>query len=537
MANLLQSAIGIRTLRRAACFLAANRASNPFHRSFYVQWDAWKSSGNFDFTAFLGSLNATVQDDLLSFGTLLEQLGCGKDETFEDQTIYVDGTSGSDTTGDGSLARPFQSMGFVSDLPHNINHVLNMVLLSNVTENNPLIFTHNIGPGGCINIIGQGPPTTVVTSTGAGPFTLTGVTNLNDAGFELATAEAWTADELYGYWILFTTGPFVGFACPIAGNDAAGNVYTRDFYSGSPGVGNQFIVVRPGHTLSCPAWDLNCKAPAMLSVFKQESRFGIYNLELAIGGGALWQERTFNVRNECHTSLSFVRVGHVNLNNVFALDSPINYDLNYDTANVPTLANTGITNLEWDTANGGNVGLLLYNSAWPPIANYVPIEATIGNGITDQNRSIWGVTGRGRWALVGQYGTLQRCCAGQFHSLYNAGGRMSYCLFWGDVDNTFRQDSGQNELSFCYFKSGASCIQVRSGDIVLQGCSSGGAGQFTQFGIQFTGSARVLTTTDPAPLVGAAGQLDFPALGASLHPVANNTQTADALGNWETWAG
>jgi hypothetical protein len=535
MANLLLTALGQRTLRKAACWLAANRASSPFHRSFYLAWDAWKSSGSFDFSAMLDSLNPTVQDDLLSFGTLLEELGCGVDETIEDQTIYVDGTSGSDTNGDGSLTRPFQSMAFVSDLPHNINHIVNLVLLSNVTENNPLLFDHNIGPNGCINIIGQGTPTTVLTSTGAGPFTLTGVTNLNDAGFELATAEAWVADELYGSWILFTTGAFTGYACAISGNDAAGNVYTRDFYTGSPAIGNQFIVVRPAVTLSCPVWDLNCKAMPSLSFFRQQSRFGIYNLQLALGAGAPWIEKIFTVRNQCHTTLSFVRVGHTSLNYVTELDSPINFDLNYDTANIPTLAGSGIINLESETINGGNVGLLLYNSAWPPIADYVPVEAVIGNSIFDQHRSISCVTGRGRWVFAGQYGRIERCAMGKGYTAYSASGQQEYCLYWGAVDNTFQQNSGSNELRFCYFLAGVSCIQIRAGDLILEGCSSGGAAAFTGYGIDYVGSARVLTTTDPAPITGATGDNNFPVLGATGHPGAVNSQVADALGNWISW--
>lgn len=541
MANLLLTALGQRTLRKAACWLAANRAAYPFHRSFYLAWDDWKTSGNFDFSTMLNNLNPAVQDDLLQFGALLEELGCCSDSTIEDLTIYVDET-GSDTDGDGSAARPFASLGFVEDIPHNVNHIVNIVLTSNIVENDPLIFDHNIGPTGCINIIGQGTPDTVNTSNGLGPFTLTGVTAYNTpntAGFEFTVAAPWAVDELYGTWILFTTGAFTGYSCPIAGNDGAGNVYTRFFYTGAPNIGDQFIVVRPTHTLSCPAWDLNCKGPPMLSVFKQQSRFGIYNLEIALGGGVTWQQRVFNVRNECHTTLSFVRVGHTNLNYPFAFDAPINHDLNYDTANVPTLANSGIVNLEWDDANGGNAGASLYNSSWPPLPDYSKVEAQIGNCVTDPNRNIFGITGRGKWFLVGQYGVLSGCLAGELVSLYGAAGRISRCLLYGDkahvgAADCFTQESGCNQLHFVYFLGGSNCISVENGDIVLKGCTAGGAATFTGYGIEFTGSARVLTTTTPATITGATNDLSFPVLGGAVHPGVG-LQQADLLGNYESY--
>jgi hypothetical protein len=541
MANLLLTALGQRTLRKAACWLAANRASLPFHRSFYLAWDAWKTSGSFDFSAMLDSLNPAVQDDLLSFGMLLEELGCGVDETIEDQTIYVDGTNGSDTNGDGSLTRPFQTMAFVYDLPHNINHIVNMVLLSNVTENNPLIFNHNIGPTGCINIIGQGPPDTVVTSIGAGPFALTGVTAFNTpntAGFEFATGLAWTTDELYGAYILFTTGAFTGYACAIAGNDGAGNIYTRGFYTGAPAAPNQFIIVRPAKTLSCPAWDLNCKGPPFLSVNKQQSRFGIYNLELAIGGGATWQQRVFNVRNECHTTLSFARVGHVNLNYPFAFDSPINHDLNYDYPNIPTLAASGIVNLEEIDSNGGNAGVLLYNSVWPPLPDYSKVEAMVGNCVTDPNRNIFGITGRGHWYLMGQYGILAQCACGVVTSLYGAAGRMRRCLYYGDpahvgAADCFSQQSGTNELYFGYFLGGTNCISIANGDIIQNGCNAAAAPAFTGVGMEFSGSGRILSQTSPATITGA-NDISFPVLGVVAHP-GLGAQQADALGNYESY--
>lgn len=537
MANLLLTALGQRTLRKAACWLAANRAARPFHRSFYLTWDAWKSSGSFDFSAMLDSLNPTVQDDLLSFGMLLEELGCGSDETFEDENIYVDGTNGSDTSGDGSSTRPYQTMAFSRDLPFKINHKTNILIMNNVTENGALIFDHHFGENGCLNIIGVGAPTTVNTSIGMGPFALTGVVAYNapnTAGFELQTGLGWAADELYGYHILFISGGFAGQACAILGNDAAGNIYTRHFYTGSPAAGNQFLIVRPSNTLSCPAWDLNCKGLPSLSVFKQQARFGIYNLELAIGGGALWQQRVFNVRNECHTIISFVRVGHTNLDYVTSIDSPLNQDLNFDTANIFTLSGSGLSNLEGPTlSNGGNCGMLLYNSGWPPV-DYGRVEAQIGNCVTDPNRDIHGVTGRGKWYLVGQYGTLTKCAAGQMVSIYGANGRPTRCLYWGDGTYCFLQESGGNQLHFAYFKSGVNAIQIENGDLVLKGCTAGGAAAFTGHGIDFTGVGRVLTTTSPATITGAVGDLNFPVLGTVAHP-AVGVQAADALGNFESY--
>jgi hypothetical protein len=541
MANLLLTALGQRTLRKAACWLAANRASYPFHRSFYLAWNDWKTSGNFDFSAMLNNLNPTVQDDLLQFGALLDELGCCSDSTIENLTIYVD-ENGSDTDGDGSSDNPFASFAFVENLPHNINHIVNIVITSNVVENNPLIFDHNIGYGGAINIIGQGTPNTVTTSLGAGPFTLTGVTAYNTpntAGFEFTIAGAFGADELYGTFIKFVTGGFTGFACPIAGNDGAGNIYTQHFYTGSPNIGDQFIVIRPTHTFSCPAFDLNCKGPPMLSVFKQQTRFGLYNLEIAMGGGATWQERVFNVRNECHTTISLVRIGHVNLNYPCALDAPINHDLNYDTANIATLAACGITNLEWDSANGGNVGASIYNSVWPPLPDYSKVEVQIGNCVTDPAKNIAGITGRGKWFLLGQYGVLSGCLAGELVSLYGAAGRISRCLLYGDKSHVaaadcFTQESGCNQLHFVYFLGGTNCISVENGDIVLKGCTAGGAATFTGYGIEFTGSARVLTTTSPATITGATNDLLFPVLGAAVHPAVGNQQ-ADLLGNYESY--
>lgn len=533
MANLLSTQSGREFLYKMACFLGRERMSRNLRRTFYQAFKAWENTANFSLTNFLGSLNPIVQDEIESLGNLLGAIGCFDGTTSTDMNIFVNGSTGSDLTGDGSAAFPYQSLAFLSSghFPHFINHNVRILITGTVTAP-ALHLEQEIGPAGCLSLIGVGAPTIFDTSVGSGPFSLTGMTAYGSpvAAYKFDFAETFTVEELYGKWIRFETG-----AVGIRGNvlqcheNEANAIWTRFGYTGTPATGNTISIVEPAATIILPALDLQCSGPTYRDNGYRAARVNLMNVNIDIRG-SVNKYNQVRIRNSCHTNVSFVTlIAEAGQSGYCVLESPLNQYKSWD-PDVVTYSGTGITNQDVYYSVSTNSGFLLYNTDWPPVS-FTPEECRILPGAQD----IAGIDSRGRVIASNYFGAIHMSSIGYIQIIEGGSGVLQQCLLSGRTTEAtvYMLQGNFLELNINYFKGGKSCIKVRNGDLWLSTNSAGGITEFTDYGLEFSpGQARVFCATDPTPLIGNTGQILFSnAVGAPVvWPTAGTIKT-DALGN------
>ena len=532
MANLLATQKGQELLYKMACFLGRDRMSASLKRTFYQAFKAWETSQTFSLTQFLGSLNPTIQDEIESIGDMLGAIGCFEGATSEDMDIYVNGATGSDLIGDGSASAPYQSLSFLSGhFPHYINHNVRIMITGTVTAP-ALHFEQEIGPAGCLSILGVGAPTVVNTSVGVGPFSLTGMTSYGSpvAAHKMDFAETFTVEELYGKWVKFETGSLglSGNVLQIHENEAHA-IWTRFGFIGTPAITNTVSIVEPPATIICPALDFECSGPTFFDSGHRAARVNLMALTIDIRGSVA-KYNQFRIRNSCHTNVSFVTLlAEAGQSGYCVIQSPVNYYKSWD-PDVVTLSQSAITNLDVYYAVSTNCGFLLSRTDWPPVS-FTPEECRLLPGAEDTV----GLDSRGRIVATNYFGSLKMSASGFLQITEGGSGEIIQCLLSGRATEAcvYVLQGNFVELNINYFKGGKSCLKVRNGDVWLSTNSSGGAAAFTDYGLEFApGQARVFCANDPTPLIGATGQILFSnAVGAPVvWPGANAIKT-DALGN------
>lgn len=527
-------------LWRLACHAGRNHMARYLERSFYRTWEEWKNSNYLNIETLLNSMNPVVQDELQSIGNMLGYNGCFDGATYDNMTIYVDGTSGSDVTGDGSDSRPYQSLNFLQygHFPNFINHNVRIVLRGNITAE-ALHFPQVLGPNGSLVIVGQGGPFTVPTTSGSGPFEIdtAGVGPYTVGGsnvgwrFNMKAPTTFGIDELYGKWLRFTDGPCQHECLPVHMNTAT-SIFTRSGWSGLPAAGNHVEIVEPLPTLTCPRLNFELRGSNYIHSDDRSSRFVLANLKIDITASPTAQ-RQFSVRNSCNSNISFVTLECESaMSNHCIIDGSLNRYTAWDNS-VYTLSSTGIPNIDSLYDHGDdetNCGLLIYNNDWPPVA-FVNDQARL---FSTQIDSIVGIDARG---LVLNSANLFRCAIGSVFVEADGYRAISDNFFSGDPAGAMvtLYRAPFLDLNRNWFNEGQDCIHVFFGDARLANCDSPGAGAITGFGIVFQkGAARVVSNaaTGHTGLVGTGGQLFFNAgLGATAYPIAD-AQVTDALGNY-----
>ncbi|NIQ92433.1 MAG: hypothetical protein GWN93_27010 [Deltaproteobacteria bacterium] len=187
------------------------------------------------------------------------------------QTQYVNCSTGSDTTGDGSVGNPYATIGkALSFVPYEVTEKY-QILVANGTCNESFdSIEHVYSPSGQLTIDGYQDAVNY-----AGPFT---VTTANTLGVLSGTAidvsgAGWTTDDFYGKFIKLTTGASAGTVYPIYTNDSD-TIVTNAYFTAVSG-GDQFYVVQPGITVNLTAPILlNSSAPSSYYA----SHFGVSNV-------------------------------------------------------------------------------------------------------------------------------------------------------------------------------------------------------------------------------------------------------------------
>jgi len=175
-------------------------------------------------------------------------------ETFADMDIYVDGTSGSDTTGDGSASAPFATFTKAfSVVPYVVKHVVTIRPTAGTYTDWPDLIAHRFD-GGTIVVDASGlTPTTL-----SGPHTIAAVTPLTQQAWswmyfgndiQASGSPGWTPDAYRGKFALFANGPRANEMSAIFYNDT--DEIRVGIDGGSPWqVGNTFSIVEQAVTIS-----------------------------------------------------------------------------------------------------------------------------------------------------------------------------------------------------------------------------------------------------------------------------------------------
>ena len=136
--------------------------------------------------------------------------------TTDNMDFYLDPT-GSDTTGDGTLSRPYrQPEKALSGVPRKIRHRVR-IMATTGSYDWPETCTIECEAGGSFSVIGVGADDLV-----SGPHTVGVVSNLGLGGKHCTVPGAtWTADQKLGTWVRVLDGPNAFDLQPVVRSEAA----------------------------------------------------------------------------------------------------------------------------------------------------------------------------------------------------------------------------------------------------------------------------------------------------------------------------
>lgn len=377
MSNLLSSADGIAALQIAQSFQIQRRMSRFFKDTLRIDYHKWLNGNGFDLETFLGQLNAAHDQEILNLFSLLGTVG-SLPVSLSDTTIHVNALTGSDTTGDGSAARPFASLAFVSLLPRVINHKYIIAIESDMTLSQGLVIDTTFGPNGELAIVGVGVPTVL-----AGPFEVAASAALaGDTGRAIQMTTPFSTDPS-GHFMLCVTGTNAGKAYPIHTQIAADTVILNMDPAISTIAGETWSVVRPAVNITAPFVVIAAKNQRSFSPLSHVgARVIIANTRLSLTMG--W-ENALGVDSSCSVQLTFVEAIALAANATFGFHSDVNDQTGSDDIRIASGSN--VVNLVDVSGTPRPCGLSLYGSGinfngtiekiakWVSAKNFVTLNA------------------------------------------------------------------------------------------------------------------------------------------------------------------
>lgn len=532
MVDLLASQAGLETLNRVACYLGRRRMSRKMKRLFYIAFKDWEQTGHFDKSTLLDSVNALDQDEIESLNTLLGQLGC-LESTLAPMTIYVDPVNGDDVTGDGSSSYPYASMDFLKNLPRYINHNVRIILLNDLDMGtDALNLNFSMCDSGCLSIIGQSAPTTITTSAGAGPFTVTGVTSygaafLSDYGHYIQFADTWGVDELYGKWLKFETGNNAGEAYPIHAN-TANEISIRGGIEAAINIGDTVSVIEPAITLGCQTINIENVGPQNVFLNTEDvSRFNFLNLKIDLSG-TYNESNNMVLKSSIETQISFCTIiSTVSLADAFVVESNLNRYPSAD-IDIATYAQASIDNIDGPANNGTPCGIQMYNS------DFLPPITTVNSIVIKGESEARCIDTRGMMYINGSNCVMKFCCAGVL-----TGYEVPFCHFYrsmvdaaGGTDSIILRYCGVWRIGRIVFTSaGVNVFRLSTVTLIVEPANISLVAAYAGHGFyyEFTGISKVHTTTSPAAITGAVGDIHFAGgVGVTAYPIAD-AEVTDSL--------
>lgn len=527
--NMLSNADDQAAIKHGMCWLAkekiAERIKRNFSKEFYDKFLAPNSTELISLPNVIGQLSDAHDIEMRQCYRLLGILGC-LPKSIADTDIYVDGTLGSDETGDGSETNPFASLNFLSTLPSEINHKYRILLLDDIIVGNIGVVS-SLGSNGSISIIGVGVPDIVTTSAGAGPFTIVSTNSLTADAKEINFAEVWGVDELYGKFLRVDSGAFAGYVVPIHKNYAS-QLLVRDVFGVGVLTGETVTIVEPSVSMHCQSFSISTK-----SVYEHQewrgSRFVLANLNIDIRGSSEYVEQiVFGPDNLVFASFCRIISGP-GQSGIFVCLSNLNVSSPTD-QNVLAMTNSGLTNLDLDLFNR-TCGLSTYNTDFPFIYAFAESYVRGSNHFASYDS-------RSRLLIQGNWRTISRCSLSHIQISYSGGGYIDGIYFSGRADGASVTASANTltDLAGCWFDNGQDIIQINTGTIRIQACDAR-AGVFTRYGCYMDGAAKILFFSSPANLAAAmtgagTSEVYWKTLAAGVAYPAINTSVTDGVASW-----
>lgn len=350
MTNLLTTEDGRNAAIVAKKFLIQRRLSRFFKSRLPIAVEEYENTGVFDLATLLGQLNEAHDPEILTLYRLLGLSG-GLVETVADMRIYIDGTTGSDETGEGTITNPYSTLWFFDYLPKRIKHKIDIVFTGEIGDGTfDMVFDHVFSGDGSINIIGSGAPTQI-----AGPYVVSAKTYL--AGGIAATSidsNIAPGAAYEGMFVQASSGAAQGIASPIYDIGAASTVIQTGMIIFAGLVpADEINIVEPTPILNLHS--LHGYAAGEKSTWNfnyRRNRIVFMNMKIVFPSEQESEER-FVWNNRCHTQFSFVQTSMTSVGNPFlTLDGYINDGSSIST-DADILANCGVINLN-DATDGAH---------------------------------------------------------------------------------------------------------------------------------------------------------------------------------------
>lgn len=418
--NLLNLVDGRAALTVAARFLLERRLSRFFKRNLVIDYNQWLQTGQFTLDTLLGSLNGLNDQEILNLYHLLGTVG-GLTQSIADTTIYVNGVTGDDATGDGTASAPFKTLSFMETIPSILNHKYRVVITGDVSDpTRDLFFNFEFGPGGSFALIGSGLPTVLLPGTVINAFQdLEG-----QGGSRLACASGLGAQAETSF--LRSKNYAVPCHKIYGGSDAL--IQTRQFTYAGVVPTDTVDVVRPARTLLINTLGSYCHGYAA----SKQSQLVIANLNIdftpvPVGPPPPFSTPTrprFKWHNDCVSSISFVRFlqNWMNYGGNSIKGGYLNTDIMIDDVQIKALAACGLDNL--DNPDTDTSTFLQYICG----AKFDGLPAG-GNDIVFSNATITAVDLHARCTLL-ESNFIDSSCFGQLIANLSES-QIGYCILDG----------------------------------------------------------------------------------------------------------
>ena len=349
MSNLLNTVNGRNALIVAQKWLLERRMSRFFKRTIAIDIEQFRTGGAFDLETMLGVLNPAHDAEILMIYQLLGALG-GLQTTYSDLTYYVNAATGSDVTGDGTLANPYASTWFLDNLPRRIAHKVRIGIVGNLVESTKdvVLDFDFVTREASLSIFGIGAPTIAVDNilVGAG-----GVTSLRAEGgdsIDIVTLGPANRNQ----FIKAKTGADAGKAVPIYSAIAGTAVLTRYNVIAGTVAGNTCAAIEPSVTWKVNTLRSMCRGDVHYSNLDgRGAPLAVVNLNIdfTVWAGPILNTENFSWKNECPSVISFVKFLSTIQAGAIIEGGQIN-TLNAVDPDIDALSLVGITNLNNSTA-------------------------------------------------------------------------------------------------------------------------------------------------------------------------------------------
>jgi len=166
----------------------------------------------------------------------------------QNRDIYVNGTTGNDSTGNGTLGAPFATIPrALQDLPYLITSRIHIRVAAGTYTAWPAYLDHRFGGDGQLTIEGTGSVTEILAEQTTTTAALVGTSGYS--GMDLTVSGAgWTADQYYGKFVLMTSGSANGYRFPIFKNTTDTIRVPTNWFGVSSG--DKFKIVDPPVSIS-----------------------------------------------------------------------------------------------------------------------------------------------------------------------------------------------------------------------------------------------------------------------------------------------